>query len=62
MPSDRRPKVVPVVRVARMWMWECTVCGRYNHEVEMLIWNAADKQEAAKGRCVRCGTEHELSL
>lgn len=57
MPSDP-----PVVRVARMFQWECPVCGRWNHEQEFTLYDAVGKESNAKGKCVRCETDVELTL
>lgn len=57
MPSDP-----PVVRVARMFQWECPVCGRWNHEQEFTLYDAVGKECNAKGKCVRCETDVELTL
>ena len=62
MQSDRQPKVVPVVRVARMFRGFCPCCGRYNHEDEATMYDAISSKTAAKGKCVRCEAEVELSL
>ena len=61
MQSDRQPKVVPVVRVARAWAWVCPMCSHKNFEPETTVWNAADENKHAKVRCL-CGQEVELSL
>jgi len=62
MPSDRQPKIVPVVRVARMFRWECPACGRWNHEEEFTLYDASSQGRFAKGKCVKCEADVELSL
>jgi DNA-directed RNA polymerase subunit RPC12/RpoP len=45
-----------------MFQWECPQCGRYNHEAEFTIYDASAFGKRAKGKCVRCEAEVELSL
>jgi PHP family Zn ribbon phosphoesterase len=62
MPSDRQSKVVPVVRVARMFQWECPSCGRWNHEAEFTLYDASALGKYAQSKCVKCEAAVELSL
>lgn len=64
MPSDRQPRVTPVVTVRRMFAWECPNehCRLVNHEAEFTLYDASSFGKRAKGKCVRCEQEVELTL
>ncbi len=59
MPSDRKPKVTPVVKVRTRFTWTCE-CGRDNNEEAFTLYDASGLGKRAKGKCTFCGLEVEL--